>query len=241
MKMQSKHEKSTEVSLAFDRSWSENSRSRVDRKLGAFILSFIMMAGAFAGFTQAVGTTTLTLSDRIVLFDDFEDSGSGGFDWAVIETPPSFIQPFNGLNSPGQFDYQGEWSLNMNADKYVPSHAYAVSPSFFLEPETDYLVSLDLMISSSVSSPYNGWFTVVDDGNFWLIIDGEYDGEHGSLTTAGRKGQVLPPLTPLLYDKWYYVECRVHILDEEYDVYVNGEFQATIGFDHGNSSVTAGF
>jgi hypothetical protein len=216
--------------------------SNAARKTGSIIVVCIMTAVAFAGFAQAPGDPELWLSDRIVFFDDFEDSGSGGFDWFVVEgPPPNEFGPEFGYNAEGQFDLPGDWGVHMYGDQTTPGEASAWSQPYFLEEGANYIITFDLMLPQpSYPGPYEGWFTVVDDGNVWMIFDGEYDSEHWSLTTFGRKGQVLPPFDPLLYDKWYHVECRVHFLSEEYDIYVNGNYVGTQGFDRGMGNMAFG-
>lgn len=210
------------------------------RRTGAFAVVFFMMAVAFAGLVQAPGLPFLDLSENIAFFDDFEDSGSGGFDWDVWEEPPGQFGPSSGMNSEGQFDLDGSWSVHMNSPEGPGGIAAGFSPPHMLEPDTDYTITLDLMVMSPASTPYLGWFTVVDDGNVWLIIDGEYDSEHISLISYSKKGLTLPPFEPLEYGKWYYIECRVHVNESEYDVYVNGAYKGTGGFDRGSTSVLHG-
>lgn len=213
------------------------------RRVGSVVVVLVMTAVAFAGLTQAPGDTDLYLSDRIAFFDNFEDSGSGGFDWGVDEgPPPNEFGPVSGYNARGQFDLPGNWAVRMFGDENVQGVAYGVSPGFLLVPEGNYIITLDLMIPQpSYPGDYEGWFTVVDDGNIWLIIDGEYDSEHWSLTTSWRKGQIMDPLEPLSYNKWYHIECRVHLFESEYDIYLNGDFKGTQGFDRGLGNWATGF
>jgi hypothetical protein len=241
MKIGTEGKDTSSSELASEKLEYKKIESRTLQKTGALVVVWIMAATALTGLVQAPEIPDLDLSDNIAFFDDFEDSGSGGFNWVVTEDPPNQFGPVSGLNSQGQFDYEGEWSVHMYGEKLSPGMAYGQSPNYTLLYETDYIVTLDLRVTSPSSGPFEGWFTVADDGYVWLIIDGEYDSEHASLTSFWRKGEVLPPLDPLLYDKWYYIECRVHVLEEEYDVYLNGVYLDTLPFDRGGSSFFPGY
>ena len=135
-------------------------------------------------------------------------------------------------SSPGVQDayylmyYHGHWGMRTYASSSSASYACADADISGLDTDSYYEVELYVILSGT----NNHWLYVVHNGQINCVID-KFQTYTNNLTLRYGTPKVNHHIMTLTADTWYHLKFDVYPASSDYDLYVNGNYKATGGFD----------
>ena len=155
--------------------------------------------------------------DDAVFSDDFEDGDIS--DWTAAASGAGHIVA--AMIYPGP-----DWDLNIRAPSGSSGYAYAISPSFTMDENRDYNVSL---VFGFYTPPLH-WIEVFRNQHINAVLDDLSGGHWRFICRYDGSNHFVMNMDPYMA---YLVEFEVHPNEEFYDIYVGGFYQETCECDSG--------